>query len=255
VSIYFESVLFSVQNLGYRYGASAAPALNDVSLAVDGKRITGLAGANGSGKTTLIRVLLGQLVDFTGEYAIDGVGVADRAAGLIAACGIGYAPDTPILDEILTGYEILSLVAEIRKVDSALFKDELVMFRELLRLEEWLENKQCHEYSAGMRRKIAIAVAYLGSRSFVVLDEPTNDLDPLAVFGLKKLIAYKKARGAGTLVSSHMLDFVEKTVDDVVLLSHGLVAHAGRLAELHAAHPQAATLDEIYFGLFSRQTA
>jgi ABC-type multidrug transport system ATPase subunit len=157
----------------------------------------------------------------------------------------------PVLDETLTGYEILTLVAEIRKVDRARFSDELVMFRDLLLIEEWLENKPCHEYSAGMRRKTAIAIAYLGDRSFVVLDEPTNDLDPLAVFGLKKLVAYKKARGTGTLVSSHMLDFVEKTVDDVVLLSHGTATWCGTLASLHATHPDQPTLDEIYFDMFS----
>ena len=184
-----QPLILSTSHLGYRYTNAAAGALTDVSLSLDSTRITGLAGANGSGKTTIIKVLLGILIDFSGHYTINGQPVSDRFANLLAVHQIGYAPDMPVLDEVLTGFEILALVAELRNQPAAAFAQELTLLREFLRIDSWFENQPCREYSAGMRRKTAIALACIGNRSYLVLDEPTNDLDPLANFGLKKLLA------------------------------------------------------------------
>jgi ABC-type multidrug transport system ATPase subunit len=242
---------FHLTDLTYSYNSSDVPALQQISISFDSASVIGLAGANGSGKTTLIKILLGQLIGFEGRYTIDDQVITDRFANILPTFRIGYAPDTPILDEALTGFEILSLVAEIRTMPVDRFENELTAFRQLLQIEDWLELKQCREYSSGMRRKIAIAIAYLGDRSFVVLDEPTNDLDPLALFGLKKLIADRRAQGVGTLVSSHMLDFVEKAVGQVILLSRGAVKYQGTVKDLFDAHPSSQTLDAIYNDLFT----
>ena len=85
----------------------------------------------------------------------------------------------------------------------------------------------------------------------MVLDEPTNGLDPLSVYGLKKIVQAKKASGTGALIASHILDFVEKTADDCILLCAGEASFAGSLAQLKTAHP-GATLEEIYFSLFNK---
>jgi ABC-2 type transport system ATP-binding protein len=244
---------FQINNLTYSYPSAGSPALKKVSVSIDSSRVIGLAGANGSGKTTLIRILLGQLGDFSGAYSIDEKKISDRAANILSTYRIGYAPDVPVLDEALTGFEILNLVGEVRNIPVDRFESDLAFFKQLLRIEDWLELKQCREYSSGMRRKLAIAIAYLGDISFVVLDEPTNDLDPLAVFGLKKLIADRHEKGVGTFVSSHMLDFVEKAVDQVILLSHGSINYQGGLQQLFSSNPTAKTLDEIYFALFNNE--
>lgn len=243
-------MIFTLNNLYYTYSPKADYALKRLSLSVDSGLVTGLAGANGSGKTTLIKILLGQLVDIEGTYTIDGRSASDVHGEVLHRYAIGYAPDDVILDEYLTGYEILEMVASLRKIPSNDFERDMLLFSGNLRLEEWFNKSQCRTYSSGMRRKTALCLAYLGNPSLVVLDEPTNGLDPLSVYGLKKIIAEKKSRGGGTLVASHILDFIEKTADNCVLLCRGGISYQGPLTSIKQAH-QGAALEDIYFSLFS----
>src|SRR5512136_2641663 len=111
-------MILCLNDLSYRYSPRQERVLNSLTLLIDTSRITGLAGANGSGKTTLIRILLGQLVSFEGEYLID-----DTSGSLPFTYSFCYSPETPILDNALTGYEILSLVADIRSVDKKSFNE------------------------------------------------------------------------------------------------------------------------------------
>jgi ABC-type multidrug transport system ATPase subunit len=244
-------MVFILNNLCFRYASQADYVLNGLSLSVDSGLVTGLAGANGSGKTTLIRILLGQLIDIEGAYTIDGRSASDVHGEILHRYGIGYAPDDILLDEYLTGYEILKMIASLRKIPPLDFENDMHLFSENLRLDEWFYKRQCRTYSSGMRRKTALCLAYVGTPAFVVLDEPTNGLDPVSVYGLKKIIREKKFLGAGTLIASHILDFVEKTVDGCILLCNGRLSYQGPLAALKQAHDGAA-LEDIYFSLFSK---
>jgi ABC-type multidrug transport system ATPase subunit len=244
-------MIFTLNNLCYAYGPGAGYALRDVSLTLDSSKVTGLAGANGSGKTTLIRILLGQLIDIEGEYAIDQAPVRDTHGEIMFRHNIGYAPDEVLLDDYLTGREIMEMVAALRKIPRPDFESDIELFTENLRLENWFQTQPCKACSSGMRRKIELCLAYLGKRAYVVLDEPTNGLDPLSVYGLKKIVQAKKAAGTGALIASHILDFVDKTANDCVLLCAGKASYAGSLELLKKEHP-AATLEEIYFTLFNR---
>lgn len=241
-------MLLGLNHLSYRYSPRFDPALSDLTLTIDSSRITGLAGANGSGKTTLIRILLGQLVGFEGTYRIDNTHILDVSGSLPFRFGFGYAPETPILDDTLTGYEILTLVRDIRSIDNNAFERELSSFRLHLHIDEWLETQQCGEYSTGMRRKLATCIAFLGPLRMAILDEPTNGLDPLAVFGLKKIIQTKKEQGTGTLLASHILDFLETTTDDILLLKHGKLLRHGTLQQVLTS---GTTLEETYCALFN----
>ena len=241
---------FSFDHVNFSYAARAF-GLKDLSFAFDAKDVVGLAGANGSGKTTLIRILLGQLVGFTGDYRIDQTPIRDVSGSIPFRFSIGYVPDSPLLDEALTGYEILSLVADIRRIGKPDFDSEMALFSSHLHIEDWMHTKRCANYSAGMRKKISIALAFLGTPAFVVLDEPTNGLDPVAVFGLKKIIAAKKERGCGCLVASHILDFVEKTADRVLLLKNGALLYGGSLSGVFERWPGKENLEDVYMTLFS----
>jgi len=243
-------MLFTLADVCFKYAPAADYALKKLSLSIDADRVTGLAGANGSGKTTLIRVLLGQLIDIEGAYTIDAEAISGHCGELLHRYNIGYAPDDVLLDEYLTGYEIMEMVAALRNIPPTDFEADLELFSENLRLEDWFRTRQCRTYSSGMRRKTALCLAYLGKPAFVVLDEPTNGLDPLSVYGLKQIIRAKKEARTGTLIASHILDFVEKTCDDCILLCKGRLSYTGPLTALKQSH-NGSSLEEIYFSLFN----
>jgi ABC-type multidrug transport system ATPase subunit len=111
---------FSFTKINFSY-AIRAFGLKDLSFEFNSTDVIGLAGANGSGKTTLLRILLGQLIGFTGDYCIDGETIRDISGSIPFRFSIGYVPDSPLLDEALTGFEILSLIADIRHVTKADF--------------------------------------------------------------------------------------------------------------------------------------
>lgn len=216
--------------------------------------ITGLAGANGSGKTTLIRILLGQLVDFKGTYSINKKTISDVTGSVCAKYAIGYSPDTPILDEVLTPHEIASMVALMHETPKNVFDSDIAFFKETLDIGDWWHRKTCQQLSHGMRKKVSIALAYLANPAFVILDEPVNGLDPVAVAGLRRLVVAKKNSGIGALVVSHILDFIEKCADTVVLLCYSKLIFSGSLSLLKSEHPSKATLEEIYLSLFGLQS-
>ena len=101
-----------------------------------------------------------------------------------------------------------------------------------------------------MRRKVSLMIAFLSASDYLIIDEPTNGLDPLSVFGIKKLLAQYKEQGRGVLVSSHMLDFVEKIAVNILILKKGKIAFAGTVKELMERWPGKG-LDEIYYHLFT----
>lgn len=240
---------FALESVSYKYHPTASFCLSDINLTVESGRVTGLAGANGSGKTTLIRILLRQLVDYQGNYYIDGETVHDIAANLCAKYGIGYSPDIPVLDDVLTGYEILGIVGQIRGLTRQEAEDQITLLSSLLDLGPWLRVQQCGEYSHGMRKKVSIALAYLGPVRFVILDEPLNGLDPVAVMAVRTLIEQKRGDKVGTLVSSHILDFIEQCADFCILMKQGTLIYGGGLRQLRTLHGNK-RLDEIYLSLF-----
>jgi ABC-type multidrug transport system ATPase subunit len=242
---------FNLNDISYKYAPNADYALRSISLPIDSNLITGLAGANGSGKTTLIKILLGQLIDIEGSYLIDGHTAPSIHGEIPHRYSIGYAPDDVLLDDYLTGYEILEMVASLRNIPRQDLENDINLFSENLKLEEWFYKRQCRTYSSGMRRKTAICLAYIGKHAYAVLDEPTNGLDPLSAYGLKKIIREKKISGTGTLVSSHILDFIEKTADHCIVLCKGSLFYQGPLEALKQSH-NGATLEDIYFSLFSK---
>ncbi len=243
----------SFSALQYRYCSHGAFTLGPLDCSIDSSRVTALIGANGSGKTTFIKILLRQVVDIQGSFAIDAALVNDLRGDMLAQYGIGYAPEHPVLDEELTGAEILELVRDIRTIEQTRFDQVMHQMKTLLQVEQWLQVNPCKRYSQGMRRKVALMIAFLSAKGFLVLDEPTNGLDPLAVFGLKKLMRQWRANGVGALVSSHVLDFVEKQADDLIMLHRGRIVCAGTHRDIREQWPSDYSLDRIYVELIGNQ--
>ena len=238
-----------LDDLTYSYPHKHGFTLGPLTLNIEAGTVTALIGSNGSGKTTLIKVLLNELNGYTGSYRIDGEAISDRFANLMSHYRIGYAPEFPVLEERLTGSETMLLLREIHQIPDEEFKLQIDECRKELNCEEWFDTIPGREYSQGMRKKLSLMIALVGNPRFIVIDEPTNGLDPLASFGLKKLLSRYRDRGIGTLVSSHMLDFVERVAEQVIILKKGSAIISGTVQKLFSSYP-GMPLDAIYYKLF-----
>jgi ABC-type multidrug transport system ATPase subunit len=240
----------TLNQLEYSYSSKGKFHLGPLTLSFYTNETTALVGSNGSGKTTLIKILLQQLVQFSGEYCIDAMPVRDVTGSIMHRFGIGYAPEYPVLDEKLTGLEIMHIIREIYSIQTEVFNERLKQLTTHLQVENWFETSPCGDYSQGMRKKISLMIAFLSAKRYLIIDEPTNGLDPLAIFGLKKLLLQYTSEGMGVLVSSHMLDFVEKVASSIIILRKGTQIFAGKVTSLLEQNP-GKQLDEIYYDMFT----
>jgi ABC-type multidrug transport system ATPase subunit len=242
-----------LNQLEYSYSGKGKFHLGPLTLSFYTNETTALVGSNGSGKTTLIKILLQQLVQFSGDYSIDEMPVRDVTGSIMHRFGIGYAPEYPILDDKLTGLEILHIIREIYSIEMGVFNERLKLLTSHLQVENWFETSSCSDYSQGMRKKVSLMIAFLSAKRYLIIDEPTNGLDPLAIFGLKKLLTQYTTDGMGVLVSSHMLDFVEKVATSIIILRKGVQIFGGKVTALLDQN-QGKQLDEIYYEMFTSAT-
>lgn len=231
-----------VRDVGKSYGDVVA--LDGVSLEVRPGEIFGLLGANGSGKTTLNRCLATLVRPDRGTVEVAGHDVASSPDGVRSA--LGYLAEHPALVPSLSGREFLSFIAGLRGVGPAEAKERTDRWLALFELEE-AARQPLRGYSQGMARKIALAAALIGEPTVVLLDEPTNGLDPPSVWLFRQVIARLKEEGRTVLLSSHVLPVVERACDRVGILVGGRLAAVGTVDELRAeASLPSADLEELF---------
>jgi ABC-2 type transport system ATP-binding protein len=225
-------------------------AVDGVSIAVEPGEIVGFLGPNGAGKTTTLRVVSGLLRPDQGLVTIAGHPLATEP--LAAKRALGFVPDRPYLYERLTAYEFLAFVAALYDVPAEVARERGEAL--LQRLGLLGEARDLIEsYSLGMRQKTALAAALLHDPPLLLLDEPLVGLDPQGARVLKDLLRERAARGAGVLVSTHLLDVAERLCDRVVILRRGRVVASGTLASLRGARADA-TLEDVFLEL-TRETS
>ncbi len=234
--------LVEVKGVTKRYGATVA--VDDVSLAIRAGEIYALVGANGAGKSTLIRSVVGITVPDKGEVIVCGEDMRHHAAR--AKRKIGYLPEELILYERLTGEEYLHLVAGLKEADEQQIPEALDFFE----LKE-VAGKWTGGYSLGMRKKLGLAAAMLGSAARVlVLDEPLNGLDVEMMRKLRRRITTEREAGRALLISSHVMDFVERTATRVGIMSGGrLVAEGSPSALRRQTGLDNASFEDVFFHL------
>jgi ABC-2 type transport system ATP-binding protein len=213
-----------VHELTKRFGARTA--VNDVDLRVPRGCAFGYLGPNGAGKTTLIRILLGLTNADSGTMALLGLPVpAERARALAR---VGAIVDEPRFHGHLTGRENLQILAAARGADAgrqigqALGRTGLA-----LRADD-----KVSAYSMGMRQRLGVAACLLADPQLLILDEPMNGLDPAGMHEMRDMIRGLVDEGRTVMLSSHLLDEVERTCDQVAIVDHGSVIRSGPIGEL-----------------------
>ena len=210
--------------LNKRFGATVA--VNDVELLVPRGSAFGYLGPNGAGKTTLIRTLLGLTRANAGTMSLLGTPVpAERRRALAR---VGAIVDEPRFHHHLTGRENLRLLAAARGGDAA---GRIVPSLARVGLAERAEDKVA-TYSMGMRQRLGVAACLLADPKLLILDEPMNGLDPAGMHEMRAMIASLAEEGRTVVLSSHLLDEVERTCDSVAIVDHGRVIRQGPIDDL-----------------------
>ena len=205
-----------------RFGDRAA--VDGVDLVVGAGVAFGFLGPNGAGKTTMIRTLLGLTKATSGEVSL--LGLPQPAKRREALARVGAIVEEPRFHPHLTGRENLKIVAAARdsaaegRIDESLGRVGLAQ----------RANDRVKTYSLGMRQRLGIARCLLADPQLLILDEPMNGLDPAGILEMRHLIRAFVDEGRTVFLSSHLLDEVEKTCDQVAIVDRGRVDPAGRRA-------------------------
>jgi ABC-2 type transport system ATP-binding protein len=208
----------SIQGITKRFGSLAA--VNNLRLEVEEGEILGFLGLNGAGKTTMIRILLDLLRPDAGRALIFGHDC--QTDGLEARSSIGYLPGEMGIYSDLTGGEALDLLAGLQ--GRPVNKQHRREIQERLEFPDRDLRRRLREYSTGMKRKLGIIQAFQSDADLLILDEPTEGLDPLMQESFYQLLADVKSRGRTVFMSSHVLSEVGRVCDRIALLRRGEMA-------------------------------
>ncbi len=236
--------LLSVAGLAKRYGDFAA--VTDLSLEVPAGTILALLGPNGAGKTTTIRMLIGQLRPSAGSATVAGLdcfAARDQVMRLT-----GYLPDEPVFHDYLTGRELLGFVGGLHGLTAAGIRARAEPLVARLGLASALDDYAVN-YSRGMKKKLALAMALLHRPRLLILDEPANGLDPYAARELLALVREQAAEGATVVFSTHLLEQAERISDRAAILAHGRLVAEGAIAELRQRAAAGGSLEEVFFAV------
>ncbi len=227
-----ELLPIAIDNLGKRYGR--AQALAGLSLEVHEGEVFGFLGLNGAGKTTTIRLLLDLIRPTAGNARIFGHDC--RAASLEVRRLVGYLPGEPPFLADMTGEQLLRLLERVggRRVDAA-WRAELV---ERFDLPARHLARRVRDYSTGMKRKLALVQAFQHDPPLLILDEPTESLDPVMQEAVWALVADLRARGRTVFLSSHVLSEVERVCTRVGVLREGRLVLLASIDELRELAPR-----------------
>jgi len=221
-------------------------AVNALSLRVEAGEVMGFLGPNGSGKTTTIRLLMGLLRPTSGRATI--LGRDCHADAVALKRDVGYLPDEPFLYPYLSGREILELVAGLHGLAVPEARRRAGALVEQFDLGA-AAGAYTVTYSLGMKKRLALAMALIHDPRVLIMDEPTNGLDPKGAREMRATISGLAARGCTIFLSTHLLDAAEKLCHRVAIIRDGSLQAVGKPAELGARFAAGAgvtTLEELF---------
>ncbi|WP_455493959.1 ABC transporter ATP-binding protein [Gemella sanguinis] len=205
--------LIEIEKLSKSFGEQKV--LDKIDFKLESGEIVGLIGPSGSGKSTLIKTMLGMEKADEGEALVLDYKMPKREI----LSNIGYMAQSDALYEMLTGYENLDFFGKMKGVPSDKLKKEIEYIAEIVDLTDDLK-KLVSKYSGGMKRRLSLAIALIGSPELLILDEPTVGIDPSLRKNIWKELFKQRDSGVGILVTTHVMDEAELT-DKVGLLLNG----------------------------------
>ncbi|CEN32675.1 ABC transporter ATP-binding protein [Capnocytophaga cynodegmi] len=215
-----ETIL-EVSNLSKYFGGFRA--VDNISFRIEKGNVYGLLGPNGSGKSTTLGMILNVVNVTSGTYQWFSGNVSNQQA----LKRIGAIIERPNFYPYMSAYENLKLVCKIKEISTDKIDNKL----KLVGLWEYKDRK-FRAFSLGMKQRLAIASALLNNPEILILDEPTNGLDPQGIHKIRELIQYIASQGVTVLLASHLLDEVEKVCSHVIVLRQGKMLYNGRVDEI-----------------------
>ncbi len=222
--------LLEIKNLKKSYNDKRV--LDIDSLEIEESSIYGLIGKNGAGKSTLMKIVLGLVKKDDGMIKVFGQELNSKNQKEFNR-NLGAIIENPSFYDHLTGYENLEIICKLKGIK----KDEIKKTLDLVGLNN-VGKKKSHEYSLGMKQRLGIAMALIGSPKLLILDEPINGLDPQGIEEMRNLFR-NIVRNSSTsiLISSHILDEIEKISTHIGILKEGNLTYNGSLEDYRRLHP------------------
>ncbi|MDO4555278.1 MAG: ABC transporter ATP-binding protein [Lachnospiraceae bacterium] len=212
--------------------------VNEVSLHIRKGSIYGLLGPNGAGKSTTMKMLLGLTAPTQGIFTIHGQQFPKDRASILKE--VGSFIESPAFYSNLTGKENLDIIRRILNLPQSSVEDAL----EMVSLSEF-GDRLAKKYSLGMKQRLGLAGALLGRPPILILDEPTNGLDPSGIHEIRNLIkSLPKLYSCTVLISSHILSEIELMADDIGILNHGRLLFEGSMEKLRKNAVQSGFADD-----------
>ena len=212
--------------------------VNDLSMAVPENCVYGFLGPNGAGKSTTLKMILGLIQPSQGSIKLFGK-VMNSANRLSILRQTGSLIENPGGYGHLTGLENMQIIQKLKGVSEA----EIAPALKTVRLYDQ-RDKKLSNYSLGMKQRLGIAMAILGNPKLLILDEPTNGLDPAGIQEMRQLIcSLPKERNMTVIISSHLLSEIEQMADQVGIIHHGRMLYQGTLADLET---QGDNLEDVF---------
>jgi ABC-2 type transport system ATP-binding protein len=225
-------------------------AVDKISLHIRKGSIYGFLGPNGAGKSTTMKMLLGLTKPTGGSFTVDGKTLPEDRLAVLKA--VGSLIETPSYYSNLTGRENLGIIRRVLGLPQESAEDAL----ELVGLSEF-GDRLVKKYSLGMKQRLGLASALIGRPPILILDEPTNGLDPSGIHEIRNLIKSLPGRYDCTiLISSHLLSEIELIADDIGILNHGRLLFEGSLSELRSGAEKAGfaadNLEEMFLSMVEK---
>jgi len=219
-----ETIL-SLKNLDKKYGH--VHAVNNLSFDIEKGNVYGILGPNGSGKSTTLGIILNVVNRTSGEFSwFDGALTTHQALKKV-----GAIIERPNFYPYMTATQNLALICKIKGISTDKIDEKLQVVNLFER-----RNSKFRTFSLGMKQRLAIASALLNDPEILILDEPTNGLDPQGIHEIRQIIQKIAKDGTTILLASHLLDEVEKVCSHVVVIRNGIKLYSGRVDEMTASN-------------------